>query len=267
MNGKPMTDAEMQQIFAQADAAFRAQAAAPKPLVAGDALDAPAPAGTLPVSISIETLGGVASIMFPRGTPLPSDHTETFSTAADDQTSVEVNVVQGERPKVVNDRALGKFQLTGIPRAPRGIPQIDVKFSLDAKGVLTVKAYDRATTREKQITISGHQSTAAPDAIDALLADARAHRADDVAEQAITDTRQRLDNVTRAARGLVSSTRNKPTPELLRDIDAALADSDALLVRDVATLQLAPLQAAFANLSTADHNVANYLYDNAAPMK
>ncbi|HEY4176307.1 MAG TPA: Hsp70 family protein [Kofleriaceae bacterium] len=266
-NGKEMSKAELDQIFAQADSMMKAQAAAPKPAVAGDALDAPAPEGTLPVSISIETWGGVASTMFARGTKLPAEHTETFSTATDNQTSVEVNVVQGERPQAANDRALGKFQLTGIPAAPRGIPQIDVRFSLDARGELTVTAYDRATKQEKHVTISGRQSANFPDAIDQLLADARKHRAEDVAAQAITDARTRLDNLTRSAKMLVTDSRDRLTPELLNEADSAIAIGEALLAQDTTTLQLAKVQSAFEHLKTANSDAATYLYSHSPPMK
>src|SRR5450432_4354567 len=107
-----------------------------------------------PLSLSIETLGGVATQMIPRNTTIPTRKTETFSTAADSQTSVEVHVLQGERPLAAQNRTLGKFHLTGIPPAPRGVPQIEVTFDIDANGILNVTAKDTATQKDQKITIT-----------------------------------------------------------------------------------------------------------------
>src|SRR5450432_1243284 len=108
-----------------------------------------------PLTLSIETLGGVATALIPRNTTIPTRKTETFSTAADSQTSVEVHVLQGERPLAAQNRTLGKFHLTGIPPAPRGMPQIEVTFDIDANGILNVTAKDTATGKDQKITITG----------------------------------------------------------------------------------------------------------------
>src|SRR5436189_2029309 len=107
-----------------------------------------------PLTLSIETLGGVATPMIPRNTTIPTRKTETFSTAADSQTSVEVHVLQGERPLARDNRTLGKFHLTGIPPAPRGVPQVEVTFDIDANGILNVSAQDKATSKQQNITIT-----------------------------------------------------------------------------------------------------------------
>src|SRR5204863_3147887 len=106
-----------------------------------------------PLSLAIETLGGVATVMIARNTTIPTRKTEVFSTAADNQTTVEVHVVQGERPMARDNKTLGKFQLTGIPPAPRGVPQVEVVFDIDANGILHVTAKDKATNAERQIKI------------------------------------------------------------------------------------------------------------------
>src|SRR6476659_5268045 len=106
-----------------------------------------------PLSLAIETLGGVATVLIPRNTTIPTRKSETFSTAADNQTSVEVHVTQGERPMAKDNKQLGKFQLTGIPPAPRGVPQIEVTFDIDANGILHVTAKDKATGSERSIRI------------------------------------------------------------------------------------------------------------------
>src|SRR5207253_8976278 len=106
-----------------------------------------------PLTLSIETLGGVSTTMIPRNTTIPTKKTETFSTAADNQTSVEVHVLQGERPMAGQNRTLGKFHLTGIPPAPRGVPQIEVTFDIDANGILNVTAIDMCTQKGQKISI------------------------------------------------------------------------------------------------------------------
>src|SRR5204863_372164 len=117
-----------------------------------------------PLTLSIETLGGVATSMIPRNTTIPTRKTETFSTAADSQTSVEVHVLQGERPLARDNRTLGKFHLTGIPPAPRGVPQIEVTFDIDANGILNVTAKDNATGKDQKITITSSSGLSKEDA-------------------------------------------------------------------------------------------------------
>src|SRR6266852_133731 len=135
-----------------------------------------------PLTLAIETLGGVATPMIPRNTTIPTRKTETFSTAADSQTSVEVHVLQGERPLAAQNRTLGKFHLTGIPPAPRGVPQIEVTFDIDANGILNVTAKDMATSKDQKITITT-SSGLSKDEVERMAKEADAHSAEDKAQR------------------------------------------------------------------------------------
>src|SRR5438477_231285 len=139
-----------------------------------------------PLSLAIETLGGVATPMIPRNTTIPTKKTETFSTAADSQTSVEVHVLQGERPMAAQNRTLGKFHLTGIPPAPRGVPQIEVTFDIDANGILNVTAKDTATQKDQKITITS-SSGLSKEEVERMAKDADAHAAEDKAQRETID--------------------------------------------------------------------------------
>ena len=131
-----------------------------------------------PLTLSIETMGGVATPMIPRNTTIPTKKTETFSTAADNQTSVEVHVLQGERPMARDNRTLGKFHLTGLPMAPRGVPQIEVTFDIDANGILNVNAKDMATGKDQKITITS-SSGLSKEEVERMAKEADAHAAED----------------------------------------------------------------------------------------
>lgn len=256
--GANLTPAQLDQLVAQAE---RASAAKTSPTAdIGDA-----PAGTLAVSISIETLGGIASVVLPRGAPLPTEHTETFSTAADNQTSVEINIVQGLRPLVKDNRSLGKFQLTGIPPAPRGIPQIDVRFAVDADGILSVQAHDRATGTQKQIKIQGAQASNDSKAIAQLIADAAMHRKADLDAQTLSEARVRVSNTTYATKNFAQSMREKLSPTLVKDLDAAIMQGEAVLAQKAAPL--ADVQRAMDQLTAATQKAGDYAFANAAPMK
>src|SRR4029077_15998918 len=147
-----------------------------------------------PLTLSIETLGGVATGMIPRNTTIPTKKTETFSTAADSQTSVEVHVLQGERPLARDNRTLGKFHLTGIPPAPRGVPQIEVTFDIDANGILNVTAKDNATGKDQKITITS-SSGLSKDEVERMAKDAEAHAAEDKAQRESIDSKNQLDSM------------------------------------------------------------------------
>ena len=151
-----------------------------------------------PLTLAIETLGGVATAMIPRNTTIPTRKTETFSTAADSQTSVEVHVLQGERPMAAQNRTLGKFHLTGIPPAPRGVPQIEVTFDIDANGILNVTAKDTATQKDQKITITS-SSGLSKDEVERMAKEADAHSAEDKAQREVDRLEKpaRLDGVQR----------------------------------------------------------------------
>ncbi len=141
-----------------------------------------------PLTLAIETLGGVATTMIPRNTTIPTKKTETFSTAADSQTEVEVHVLQGERPLAAQNRTLGKFKLGGIPPAPRGVPQIEVTFDIDANGILNVNAKDNATGKDTRITITS-SSGLSKDEVEKMAKEAEAHAAEDKEKREEIDAR------------------------------------------------------------------------------
>ena len=145
-----------------------------------------------PLSLGIETLGGVMTPLIPRNTTIPTRKSEVFSTAADSQTSVEVHVLQGERPMAGDNRTLGRFHLTGLPPAPRGVPQIEVSFDIDANGIVSASAKDVATGKEQKITITGSSGLNKAD-VDRMVKDAEAHAAEDKARRDEVDERNRAE--------------------------------------------------------------------------
>ena len=147
-----------------------------------------------PLSLGIETLGGVTTVLIQRNTTIPTKKSETFSTAEDNQTTVEIHVLQGERQMAQDNRTIGKFQLTGIPPAPRGIPQVEVGFDIDANGILHVAAKDKATGKEQKIRIEASSGLGDKD-IDKMVKDAEAHAAEDKKRRDVIEQRNRLDNM------------------------------------------------------------------------
>lgn len=204
----------------------------------------------LALSISIETLGGISTVLLPRETPLPASVTETFSTSADDQPSVEVHVLQGERPLAVDNFSLGKFQLLGIPPAPRGVPQIDVTFAVDAAGELSVTARDRATGATKAIHIVGGGDTALTKAtIERMLREADAARTSDKQRFDEVTARIELENIAYGTRTLLAESGAKASAKVRVACQQALAVADeALRTR---TVDLARMRTVTEQLRTA----------------
>src|SRR5512142_172623 len=161
-----------------------------------------------PLSLGIETLGGVMTTLIPRNTTIPTKKSEIFSTAADSQTSVEVHVLQGERPMARDNRTLGRFHLVGIPPAPRGVPQVEVTFDIDANGIVNVSAKDMATGKEQKITISG-SSGLAKEEVDRLVKDAQSHEAEDKARRELIDARNQADSLAYQVEKTVNENRDK----------------------------------------------------------
>src|SRR3954469_25628579 len=181
-----------------------------------------------PLSLGIETLGGVTTVLIPRNTTIPTKKSEVFSTAEDNQTTVEIHVLQGERQMAQDNRTIGKFQLTGIPPAPRGVPQVEVTFDIDANGILHVSAKDKATGKEQKIRIEASSGLADKD-IDKMVKDAEAHAAEDKKRRDVIEQRNRLDNmgyqVTKESKDWVK----KLEAGLKSRLDAAIQSAQAAL--------------------------------------
>src|ERR1700733_10865487 len=193
-----------------------------------------------PLTLAIETLGGVATPMIPRNTTIPTKKTETFSTAADSQTSVEVHVLQGERPLAAQNRTLGKFKLAGFPPAPRGVPQIEVTFDIDANGILNVTAKDNATGKDQKITITSSTGLSKEEA-EKMRNEAESHAEDDRQKLAEVEARNVLDNrvyqlekLLRENREKLSEADIKPLEEAIEKAKSALAGGDLEAMKSAA---------------------------------
>jgi molecular chaperone DnaK len=181
-----------------------------------------------PLSLGIETLGGVFTRLIERNTTIPTRKSETFSTAADNQTSVEIHVLQGERPMARDNRTLGKFQLVGIPPAQRGVPQVEVTFDIDANGIVNVSAKDMGTGKEQKITITS-SSGLNKDDIDKMVKEAESHADDDKRKREEIEAKNRADSTIYQAEKALSENRGKIPESDAKAVDAALADAKKAL--------------------------------------
>ena len=181
-----------------------------------------------PLSLGVETLGGVMTKMIDRNTTIPTRKTEVYSTAADNQTSVEIHVLQGERPMAADNKTLGRFQLTGIPAARRGVPQIEVTFDIDANGLVNVSAKDLGTGQQQQITISG--STAlSDDEVDRMVKDAEAHAAEDAAHKEQVEIRNNTDSLVNATRQTLEELGDKVPADAKQAAEDAIKEAEEAL--------------------------------------
>ncbi len=171
-----------------------------------------------PLTLGIETLGSVSTPLIARNTTIPTSKSQVFSTAADNQTSVEVNVLQGERPMAADNKSLGKFILDGIPPAPRGVPQVEVTFDIDASGILNVKAVDKATNKTQHITITGSTGLS-KDEIEKMKAEAEAHKAEDEAKKAKIDVRNQADSLIFTSEKALKDAGDKVKPEIKKEVE------------------------------------------------
>jgi molecular chaperone DnaK len=213
-----------------------------------------------PLSLGIETLGGVMTTLISRNTTIPTRKSEVFSTAADSQTSVEVHVLQGERPLSRDNRTLGRFHLDGIPPAPRGMPQIEVTFDIDANGIVNVSAKDRATNKEQKITITA-SSGLSKDEVDRMMRDAESHAEDDRKRREEIETRNRADQAVYGAERLVKDSGDKIPAGDKQAIEAAIAD----LRKAIDANDSAGMTRALETLTAAQHRAAEAMYRQAGP--
>jgi molecular chaperone DnaK len=212
-----------------------------------------------PLSLGIETLGGVATKLIERNTTIPTRKSETFSTAADNQTSVEVHVIQGEREMAKDNRTLGRFHLVGIPPAPRGMPQVEVSFDLDANGILNVSAKDLGTGKEQKITITS-SSGLSEDDIRKMVTDAESHSEEDRERRRKVEERNRLDQLVYTTEKTVEEHREKIAADVRGDVERALEDARKALDSE----SLSEMEAASEGLIKASHALAEAMYRDSA---
>ncbi|HEX3940829.1 MAG TPA: molecular chaperone DnaK [Acidobacteriaceae bacterium] len=208
-----------------------------------------------PLTLAIETLGGVATPMIPRNTTIPTKKTEKFSTAADNQTEVEIHVLQGERPMADQNRTLGKFKLGGIPPAQRGMPQIEVTFDIDANGILNVTAKDLATNKDQKITITS-SSGLSKDEVERLAKEADAHASEDKTKREEVEARNHLDNMVYNVEKMLKENGDKIPGSDKTEVESALADAKAKLQGS----NSAEMTAANERLTAASHKLAEAMY-------
>jgi molecular chaperone DnaK len=208
-----------------------------------------------PLSLGIETLGGVMTTLITRNTTIPTRKSEIFSTAADNQTNVEVHVLQGERPMARDNRTLGKFQLVGLPPAPRGVPQVEVSFDIDANGIVNVAAKDLATGKEQKITISG-ASGLSKDDVNRMVKEAQSHASEDQARRDLIDARNQADSLAYQVEKTVNENRGKVAAGDLSTVESAIADLRRVAQGD----DVAAIRQATGALQQASHAIAEALY-------
>jgi molecular chaperone DnaK len=213
-----------------------------------------------PLSLGIETLGGVLTTLIPRNTTIPTRKSEVFSTAADNQTSVEVHVLQGERPLARDNRTLGRFHLDGIPPARRGMPQIEVTFDIDANGIVNVTAKDRATNKEQKITITA-SSGLSKEEVDRMMREAESHAEDDRKRKEEIETRNHADQAVYAAEGLLRESGDKIPAGEKQAVEAAVEE----LKRALQSNDAAAMSRAMEALTAAQHKAAEAMYRQAGP--
>ena len=208
-----------------------------------------------PLSLGIETLGGVFTKLIERNTTIPTRKSEIFSTATESQTSVEVHVLQGERPMAGDNRTLGKFHLVGIPPAPRGIPQIEVTFDIDANGIVNVSARDLGTGREQKITITA-SSGLSKDEIDRMMRDADSHADEDKNKRETIEAKNRLDSMIYQTEKTIVDNREKIPVGIISEVEAAIVEAK----KAVETNDIIEINPQFEILTRASHKLAESLY-------
>ncbi|HEY3354017.1 MAG TPA: molecular chaperone DnaK [Polyangia bacterium] len=215
-----------------------------------------------PLTLGIETLGGVMTPMIPRNTTIPTRKSEVFSTASDNQGSVEVHVLQGERPMARDNRTLGKFHLDGIPLAPRGVPQVEVTFDIDANGIVNVSAVDKATSKKTHITITA-SSGLSKDEVDKMMKEAAEHEAEDKSRKEAIELKNQLDSMCYNTQKMLDENREKIPAAEREGVEVAVKHGrEVLESRDVE--DPAKLKEAIEQIQKASHKMAEVMYRNAA---
>merc|ERR1712097_140049 len=184
-----------------------------------------------PLSLGVETMGSVVNVMVPRNTTIPTHKTEIYSTAMDGQTTVEIHVLQGERQMVSDNKSLGTFRLDGIPAAPRGVPQVEVAFDIDANGILSVTAKDKGSGKEQSITITG-ASTLSESEVDRMVKDAEANADSDQQKREAIDTKNQAESLIYRAEKQVEELGEKVSPEAKTKVELVLSELKEAVASD-----------------------------------
>ena len=213
-----------------------------------------------PLTLGVETLGGVSTSLIQRNTTIPTRKSETFSTAAESQTSVEIHVLQGERPMARDNRTLGKFHLVGIPPAPRGIPQIEVTFDIDANGILNVSAKDRGTGNEQKITITS-SSGLSKDDVERMTKDGELHADEDRQRKEEVEIKNRADSMVYSVEKMLKEHRDKIAESDAKNVEAALEEAK----KAIQGSDVSKISAALEHLTSASHKLAEAMYKQTAP--
>jgi len=213
-----------------------------------------------PLSLGVETLGGVMTRLIERNTTIPTRKSETFSTAADGQTQVEIHVLQGERELSTDNRSLGRFHLTGLPPAPRGLPQIEVTFDIDANGILNVSAKDKATSKEQKVTIT-HSSGLSKDEVEKMVTDARSNEAADKSRRELIELKNRAEQLVYQNEKLIKENKEKLSADVVKSIEGAIEG----LNKAREGQDKAALEAAVKNLEQTSYKAAEEMYKAAGP--